>query len=480
MRRRPIIIGLLAVMGILLLFNGYLLSTNPYARWSVIQRPYDTYLANDTIWYKQNFQTRVYGNGLADALGYYKSGLLIIQNSLFGSRPVAGNSADEIINNIHDMRFNPSKPYLISGDQFSVLYVRNLGVFYNRLLEPDIARSPQDWENKQRIYLQSVLYGIDGLSTSRIPKTTVIPIGPKSAVLTQVHPGSYGSDSVYGLLYALERLRSQDTSKNNRYRQQTKPAAEQIIRERKDQLRQIVDNYLGTIRDRQTGLVKTNLDLASARDGVTRSSSLYDNIVMWKTLELAHELGIRETSDREQAQLYQKILDTYWSPELGCFQDSSDNKTSYSSDWLIALPTEFLNPQTDQDKLTSCVAYIRNHRLAEPLPIKYSHESNPEGPWAVRTFVPNYGGNAIWSYWGAEYITLLANLDKTTSDPSYKTEAQRHINTYHQKMVEYRGFPETFDANGNFLQNAVYKSIRSTGWVVQLEYAEWLLEQPTH
>lgn len=32
-------------------------------------------------------------------------------------------------------------PYLISGDQFSVLYPRNLDVFYGRLLDPNTARS---------------------------------------------------------------------------------------------------------------------------------------------------------------------------------------------------------------------------------------------------------------------------------------------------------------------------------------------------
>lgn len=444
----------------------------------MVQQPYTTKVENGQITYHQNFKLKVHGGPIADLLGYYKSGLLIVQNSLFGSPKVAGESPVEIVNNIHSQRFDPSKPYLISGDQFSVLYVRNLGVFYNQLLNPNIALDQQDWENKQRIYLQSVLYGIDGLSASPSPKTTVVPIGPRSAALTQVHPGSYGSDSVYGLLYALERLRNEDVSVDGKYVQQTKAAADQILRERNYQLHQIVQNYLNTVRDPQTGLVRQNLKLASARDGVTRNSSFYDNVVMWKTLELADKLGVHQTGDRELTSLHQRILNTYWNQQTGCFIDSIDNPTSYSSDWLIAMPTEFLDPTQDTDKLISCIDYIRTHKLAEPLPIKYSDETKPEGPWAVRTFVPNYGGNAIWSYWGAEYITLLADLDKVTDGRSYKAEAQRHIDTYHQKMIEYHGFPETFDAQGNFLQNAVYKSIRSTGWAVQLEYAEWLLEQP--
>lgn len=476
--RYKIIIGVGAFFVVVAVFNTYLSFTNPYAKQNIIQQPYQTYIQDGKVKYQENFRLKVHGGPIADLLGYYKSGLLIVQNSLFGSRPVPGNNPAEITQNIHQLRFDPSKPYLISGDQFSVLYVRNLGVFYNRLLEPDIALNQQDWENKQRIYLQSVLYGIDGLSASRTPKTTVVPIGPRSAVLTQVHPGSYGSDSVYGLLYALERIHDEDASKDGRYRLQTKASAEQITRERINQLQQIASDYLTTVRDPRTGLVKTNLDLASARDGVTRNSSLYDNIVMWKTLELADKLGIRETSDQELTGLRQRILSTYWNDQTGCFIDSINNPNSYSSDWLIAMPTEFLDPSQDKDRLGRCITYIRTHKLAEPLPIKYNDESKPEGPWAVRTFVPSYGGNAIWSYWGAEYITLLAELNKVTSDPSYKQEAQRHVNTYHQKMVKYHGFPETFDAQGNFLQNTVYKSIRSTGWLVQLEYAEWLLGQP--
>lgn len=78
---------------------------------------------------------------------------------------------------------------------------------------------------------------------------------------------------------------------------------------------------------------------------------------------------------------------------------------------------------------------------------------------------------------GAQYITLLAQLARETGESDYQQIAQSHIAAYHKKIVQYRGFPETFDADGKFLQNIVYKSIRQTGWVVQFEEAEWLIAE---
>ena len=86
--------------------------------------------------------------------------------------------------------------------------------------------------------------------------------------------------------------------------------------------------------------------------------------------------------------------------------------------------------------------------------------------------MPNYGGDAIWSYWGGQYIWLLAGLYHQTGNAAYKADAEKYIKIYREKIELTRGFPETFNAQGEFLQNTVYKSIRQTGWVVQFEAAE--------
>jgi hypothetical protein len=441
--------------------------TNPYAKINIVQQPYITTVNGGNIFVDKQFNLHVASGSAASSVGYYKSGFLILQNALFGSYPAPSHTANGIIDDIHTLRFDPTKPYLISGDQFSVLYPRNLGVFYNSLLDYRTAHSQQDWENRQRIYLQSALYALDAFSDASQITTTIVPISPRSVALTQVHPGSIASDSLYGILYALDRLEHADHV-------QTSDAVNQIVSERKKDLSMLLDIYLKNVQDPSTGLVKADIHLASARDGVVRSSSFYDNVVLWKTLELANTLGIRQIPATQLASLKAKIMSTFWQEGVGYFKD--DQKSSdFSADWLIAMPTGFMNVThpDDQAKIEKIIAYTKKKRLDQPFPIRYSLTNDDKDvPFAVKKFVPNYGGNAIWSYWGAQYTYLLGKMYHQTGVSDYKDDAQKFITVYRDKIVQTHGFPETFDTDGNFLQNPVYKSIRQTGWVVEFELAE--------
>ncbi len=472
----------LIVVAVIGVFHVWLHLTNPYAGWNIVQQPYTTSVKDGEITLEKQFDLHAYSSPVAQGLGYYKSGFLIVQNSYFGSKPAPSSQPDEIINYIHKLRFNPSKPYLISGDQFSVLYPRNLGVFYNSLLDPTTAHSQQDWENRQRIYLQSVLYALDAFSQAGTLTTTIVPTGTKSVALTEVHPGSVPSDTLYGMFYALDRLQNEALYTETRYKLQTTQTVRKLIKERRADLQKLLAVYLSQVQDTETKFIKKDLHLAAARDGVTRESSLYDNIVLWKTLEIANRLDIQPKPAEELNAMRAQLLEKYWDETEGHFKDDlrqHEPKANYSSDWLIALPTGFLSTNRPEDVkyLERIVQFIRDENIAKPFPIKYQATlSAKDVPWAVKTFVPNYGGNAIWSYWGAQYITLLADLHGSTKNESYLTEAKEAIAAYQEKMTETKGYPETFSPDGAFLENGVYKSIRQTGWVVQFETAHKKVE----
>lgn len=479
-RRHKLLVMSLVTTSALMSVSLWFHLTNPYAFFNLVQRPFATTVNGDgSISLHKQFQLDTHSSSLAQGVGYGKSGFLITQNAWFGSYRAPSRQADAIISDIHKLRFDPTKPYLISGDQFSVLYPRNLGVFYNSLLNPATAHNQRDWENRQRIYLQSAAYAVDAFAQEKTLTTTIVPIGARRAVLTQVHPGSVPSDTLYGILYALHALQSEQRYPTHpSYKLQTVAAAKQFTHNRRHDLNQLLDVYISQVRDPSTGLVRRGIDLASARDGAVRDSSFYDNVVLWKTLSLARSLQLREIPATELDQLRQKILTQFWDEQEGHFKDDLSVRpaaANYSSDWLIALPTGFLaikNPD-DQHYLRRSIDFIRQHGIAEPLPIKYTATNqHVDAPWAVKTFVPNYGGDAIWSYWGAQYITLLGNLGTALPGSNYQDEARRHIATYRQKIEEYQGYPETFDPQGNFLQNPIYKSIRQTGWVVQFEEAQ--------
>ncbi len=481
--KRPILktLAITAAAFLAALFGVFHL-TNPYAQGSIVEQPYITPVVDGRITVEKQFELNAYDGWLAHNIGYIKSGFLIVQNAWFGSTPAAGQTAEEIVASIHDLRFDPSKPYLISGDQFSVLYTRNLGVFYNALLDPETAHDQEDWVSRQRIYLQSALYALDAFSDADNLATTIVPVSPRSVVLTQVHPGSLPSDSLYGMLYALQALQDEAAYSNGQYRLMTADASRQIVAERQRDLQRLVAIYRGQVQDPETGMVKRGIKLASARDGVSRDSSFYDNVVLWKTLSLARELGVVGSAQGIDidmlGDLRQRIINQYWNQTEGHFADDASND-GYSSDWLLAVPTGFLSPTRSEDRLylAGSVDYVRRNRIDQPLPIAYTkQDQTADEPWAVRTFVSSYGRDAIWSYWGAQYLTLLGQLYEQNPilpiSQAYRVEAERHITTYREKIVENRGFPETFDNKGEFLRTPVYKSIRKTGWVVEFERAE--------
>lgn len=454
--------------------------TNPYAKTTIFQAPYRTSVnRRGIIEYHELYRLKVYTGPLANVLGYVKSGFLIVQNTFFGSKRAQGGDASAIIDHIHQLRFDPKHPYLISGDQFSVLYPRNLGVFYNQLLDPNTAHSQQDWEGRQRIYLQSVLVAIDGLSAATDPRTTIVPMGPRHAVLTQVHPGGTGSDQVYGLLYALDQLLQPAVSDDGQYKRRTSQAAQRVLRERRKQLQHIYDTYVRTVYEPVTELVRSDLHLASARDGVIRASSFYDNIILYETIRLAQKLGLKDDLSIDVKAMERRIKETYWNDEAGYFNDDLRNP-HFSSDWLIGYVTGFfdLTDATDLQRTRRIIKYVEQAGLAEPFPIKYQipHDNN-RVPYFVRRFVPNYGSDVIWSYWGAQYITLLLAMYRQTGTKQYNKLAGVYIDRYLECIVRDGGFAETFDANGAFLHTGVYKSIRLTGWVVQFEHALYAYRQ---
>jgi hypothetical protein len=89
----------------------------------------------------------------------------------------------------------------------------------------------------------------------------------------------------------------------------------------------------------------------------------------------------------------------------------------------------------------------------------------------VSLFVPSYGREAIWSYWGTEYIKLLVLLYRETQEEAYVRHARHNLTAYAQNILHYRGFPEVYAPDGSYLHSAFYKSIRKTGWVVDYEQA---------
>lgn len=420
----------------------------------------------------------------------FKCGVHILNTRYIRSPRSLGKASKEVIADVRRLRFDPSKLLLISGDHFSGLFVRNLGVFYYPTLDPRINDSDEDWDKRQKVYLQTVAYAIGGFAKHPVPTTTLIETGSFSA--TPVNFYAYPSDTVYAMLYALSALLGKEQAAPANYSKahhqlQTAKIAGYLLQTYNQTLQDLYKNYRSTAYDDKTGLVRTDLHMSGAKDITRRRSSFFDNVVFWKTSQLAMDLGLIKQDQKFLADLKKRIIKTFWLEDLGYFlEDLSDEGKKgkyYSSDWLIVLATGFLKPanKTERHYFEKSVEYAREYGLCDPLPIRYQAETRAKRQFlAVRFAVASYGGDAIWSFWGMEYIKVLMLLYQQTGRADYKQEAWKHIKNYRRAIVKHGGYPEVYNADGELLQTPLYRSIRMTGWVIGFEQVEAMAKELVH
>lgn len=456
--------------------------TNPFNQFTIIKRPFVASVdigiitatnENHKIEVRQQYPWKVFS--------ILKNFIHILSSRYVRSPRSDAQTVDDIIADIHAYRFDPEKLLLTSGDHFSALFVRNLGVFYYPMLDTRVQSTELDWHNRQTVYLQTVAYALGVYEKYPIPTTTIVPTGKYHATCVNIY--AYPPDTVYALLYALSSLLGRETATpfdygSVRHELHTQQAAAELMAEYSDTLQKLYAHYRTTVLDTETGLIRRGLHLSGAKDITRRDCSFYDNVVFWKTTSLAMELGLIAKDTVYLSELKKRIIDTFWIPGAGYFlEDLSEEGIAhgyYSSDWLIVLVTGFLDPanETDRAYYERCVAYIRRHGIDKPFPLRYHPDRRAHRQFfVVRLAVAAYGGDAIWSYWGMEYIKLLIVLYKHTGKRSYRTLAGKHLKSYERNMLLHGGFPEVYDSKGDFLQTWLYRSIRQTGWVIGFEQA---------
>lgn len=260
--------------------------TNPFSRLSIIKLPFRIRLdqkVHETI--DNNARLKVKNTWYWRWFAMYQSALYILTTRYFHSPASSAKTVDEIIADIHKLRYDPNKLLLISGDHFNGLFVRNLGVFYYPLLDPSIASSEQDWQDRQTVYLQTVAYALGVFTKSPRLTTTIASMGPMSA--TCVNYYAYPSDSLFGILYTLAVLRGEQSAATLHYNPKahsldTKLAANRLLDDYANTLVLLYADYKNTVLDLTTGLIAKNVHLSGAKDITRRRSAFYDNVVFGK------------------------------------------------------------------------------------------------------------------------------------------------------------------------------------------------------
>lgn len=451
--------------------------TNPFNRLTLIRHTYRAEMKrgvlsaidnNQKLKIKQSRPRRIFA--------IVKNGVHILSSRWHKSPSSSGQSVDEIIADIYALRFNPNKLLLTSGDHFSALFVRNLGVFYYPTLDTHLPATEPQWHDRQLVYLQTLAYALGVFTKHDTLTTTIVPTGRHSATCVNFY--AYPSDTLYGVLYSLAALLDRASAQPYKYGRvqrplDTVPAAEILLGTYRQSLKQHYRDYRAKVFDETKGLISMKVRLSGAKDITKRSSAFYDNVIFWKTTELAMQLGLYPWDQQFLDALKTRIIDAFWLEKEGYFLEdlSHEGKTGkyYSSDWLIVLATGFLSPKKDRERsyFIRSIKYIQKMKIDRPFAIKYQHETRAHRQFAaVRLAVASYGGDSIWSFWGMEYIKVLLALYEQTKNKKYLIEADYHIECYETSMLKNRGFPELYDSDGNMLQTPFYRSIRQTGWVI--------------
>ncbi|MES2134907.1 MAG: hypothetical protein V4449_01535 [Patescibacteria group bacterium] len=466
----------------LLALITYSAFSNPYGRMSRVRNPFETKIQGRTIKLLKRFKLQVCTSLFWRSFAYAKCAWHIISNVHAGDK-ARSRSLEGVIRDIHTVRFNPKRPYLISGDHFNVFYPRNLGVFYYAMLDPRTALGKSDWQNRQRIYLQTVAYAIAAFGERGDCTTTIVPVGTRSVSCINIY--HYPSDALYGVLFGLATLldnsffmKRYPFESENSFRLDTKEAAEGLLEESADTLSMLITKYYNQVFDQESGLIRKDIHISSAKDITMRNSAFYDNVIFWKTFMLARQLGLENIPEVDLPKLKARILKTYWQETEGYFlEDLSSEGVAgkyYSADWLAAYFTGFLDTAKSEERryLERAALYTIKEGIDMPFPLRYQQtdRASRQVP-IVRMVVASYGGTAIWSFWGAEFIKLLVALGEHEKDDAFLERAARHIAAYGKNMVRYHGYPEVYDTEGNMLRTPLYNSVRQTGWVVGFEQA---------
>ena len=451
--------------------------TNPFNRLTIIRHTYRAEMKRGVLSaIDENHRLKVKQSRPRRWFAVLKNGIHIVNSRWHKSPASRGETVDDIIADIYALRFDPNKLLLTSGDHFSALFVRNLGVFYYPTLDTHIPSTEQQWHDRQLVYLQTLAYALGTFAKQSELTTTIVPTGRRTATCVNFY--AYPSDTLYGMLYALAALLDKESGRAAPYGTvsrplDTVPAARVLLDTYRTSLVGHYARYREKAFSETKGLVDPSVRMSGAKDITKRSSAFYDNVVFWKTTELAMRLGLTPRDAKFLADLKTRSLQTFWLEHEGYFLEdlSREGKAEkyYSSDWLIVLATGFLSPDRVDERpyFVRSIEYIRAMKIDRPFAIKYQHETRAHRQFAaVRLVVASYGGDSIWSFWGMEYIKALMALYHETGEQWYLDEADYHIAKYEASMLRYGGFPELYDAQGDMMQTALYRSIRQTGWVI--------------
>lgn len=420
------------------------------------------------------------GGGMAKAQAYMLSARKIMTFALFkGDSVREGVNAEETVKKIVQDRVD--EKYLYTGGHYTDFYIRNLGTFANKLIDPSSADNPEEWLARLDLVVRSTELAMGVFSSYDEITTTIVQLENGKYVPINIYVAP--SDSLPSLLRVMHQVPriSLDQLPYDLTLAQRDRALR--LQERMYDLRATYRDFVIAQVQRferefvaSEGLIREDVKLSGIKDAWVRHSSLYDNVMLWGMYHYGAETGIAPEWSEKAALVKSRLLAEYWDEGEGIFFDEKPTYVGqqyFSADNLIAFDFGLLNPEVETERiyLERIVDYVQRKDLDQPFPLATTELRKPEKEHLpVRIFAPNYIGTTIWSYWGMAYINLLEQLSDYYPERNFDLTARSFLDAYSRNIVRYGGVPELYHPNGDQYRLVFYRSVNDMIWGIYYLY----------
>lgn len=341
----------------------------------------------------------------------------MIKRRLRSNRPVSrffrGN-AEKICQDIVKNCYN-KKYFQTSLGHFSSFWMRDFGICVEALLKLGYDKE---------VY-KTLEYALSVYSRNNILTTTI------SNEDEPFNAFSYSPDTLPLLLRSLRLAKAND-----------------LIDIYKPFLNQEILNYFEIVIDKSTGLVKKS-NFSSMKDNAKRQSSCYNNCM---AAMLKNEVKLLNLVNPLEDYNYEKlIIDNFWQGYY--FYD--DLYSNYVAGDANVFPF-WCGVIKDKEKLKKVIGIIKESKLDDPFPLKYTEKKDHDFKYPMKLFAKNYQGDSIWMNIGLCYLDVVASYDKKL--------LKKYLSKYSEIIENNKNFLELFTPEGLPYKTLFYKADEGMLW----------------
>ncbi|MGM0609176.1 MAG: hypothetical protein ACQESP_12265 [Candidatus Muiribacteriota bacterium] len=358
--------------------------------------------------------------------------LLSLKRQIFGYKKIDENPekiCKKIITKCYKKSSKYNKKYfIVSEGHFKQFYSRDFGIFIEPLIK-------LGWKKE---CFSTLDYALKVFSENNKITTTI----------SEDEPVDFFDYAVDSLPFILRTIR---ICLENGY-------PEKKIIKYKKFITLKIKEYKLKVYDEKTKLVKPNKYFSSARDHYKRKSSSYDNSAMIGAMEeinkinkiMGYRLFEKNINIKESKNEFKKNLfnGKYFYADL-------DKKKHITSDANI-FPF-YWNIFNNKKMINSCYKSIRQEKLDNKIPIKYSEKRDKKKELKIpEFFAPNYEGNTYWPHIGYCYLETFGKIDKKN--------LKRNIKNIINLMKTHNNFLEVYKKNTEPYKSLFYTADSNMIW----------------